>query len=139
MVGLDGGRYGYPRDFPNDPLIDMLLPFQRSPLEEERRLFYVGLTRAKREVTILSVGARPSLFALELTDYPETGVVNYLRLPGVVRHLCPACKSSWLQRQRRGGRVECGRRPYCGFVASEGQFPDLPPLETPPWERGKVR
>ena len=126
MVGLDAGRGGYPRDGVPEPLIELLLPTQQSPLEEERRLFYVGLTRAKREVTLMCVGSRPSMFVHELEQYPEKGVVHFERLPGVVRHLCPHCQSGWLRRRHRLTEVACSRAPFCGFVGPESRFPRLP-------------
>ncbi|MFM0603395.1 3'-5' exonuclease [Paraburkholderia sediminicola] len=52
IAGLDAGTGGYPRDRVQEPLLELLLPAQKSQNEEERRLFYVGLTRAKREVTL---------------------------------------------------------------------------------------
>lgn len=127
LVGMDSGKGGYPGDFVDDPLIDMLLPFRRSPLDEERRLFYVGLTRAKIEVTILCVGNRPSPFVQELEAYPESGVIVFDKLPGVVRYLCPKCKLGWLQNLYAPGRVGCTRSPFCGFVGSEKVFSNLPP------------
>ncbi|KVK77173.1 UvrD-helicase domain-containing protein [Burkholderia sp. MSMB1498] len=131
MVGLDVGRGGYPRDGVPEPLIELLLPTQKSPHEEERRLFYVGLTRAKREVTLLCVGTRPSMFVHELEQYPVPGVVHFERLTGVVRHLCPHCNSGWLRRRRnRLTEVACSRAPFCGFVGKENRFPGLPlPVE----------
>lgn len=131
MVGLDAGRGGYPRDGFAEPLTELLLPAQMNPQEEERRLFYVGLTRAKRQVTLLCVGARPSMFVHELERYPEPGVVQFERLSGVVRHLCPHCRSGWLRRRRnRLTEVACSRAPFCGFVGQENRFPGLPlPVE----------
>lgn len=130
MVGLDAGRGGYPRDGVPDPLIELLLPAQKNQHEEERRLFYVGLTRAKRQVTLLCIGTRPSLFVHELERYPVRGVVSFERLSGVVRHLCPHCKSGWLRRRYRLTEVACSRTPFCGFVGEENRFPGLPlPVE----------
>ena len=127
MVGLDAGKGGYPRDGVPEPLTELLLPTQKNPREEERRLFYVGLTRAKRQVIFLCVGARPSMFVHELEQYPVRGVVHFERLTGIVRHLCPHCRDGWLRRRRnRLNKVACSRAPYCGFVGEEGRFPGLP-------------
>lgn len=126
MVGLDAGRGGYPRDGVREPLIELLLPTQKNPHEEERRLFYVGLTRAKRQVTLLCVGARPSMFVHELEQYPVPGVVHFERLAGVVRYLCPHCRGGWLRRRYRLTEVACSRTPFCGLVGEENRFPGLP-------------
>lgn len=127
MVGLDAGRGGYPRDGVPEPLIELLLPTQKNSQEEERRLFYVGLTRAKRQVTLLCVGTRPSMFVHELEQYPVPNVVRFERLSCVVRHLCPHCESGWLRRRRnRPAEVACSRTPFCGFVGEEYRYPGLP-------------
>lgn len=137
LVGMDSGRRGYPSDYWDDPLIDVLRPLRRHPYEEERRLFYVGMTRAKIEVTVLCVGARPSPFVVELEGYPESGVVVFERLPGAVRYSCPKCKLGWAQRRGETGRVECTRTPWCGLADSTHRYPDLPPARV--WKPAAVR
>jgi len=127
LVGMDSGYKGYPSDRWDEPLIEALLPPRRSAVDEERRLFYVALTRAKVEVTILCVGSRPSPFVHELELYPEAGVIVFDKLPGVVRYQCPKCKQSWLKRQHRPGRVECMRTPFCTFSGSDRGYTGLPP------------
>lgn len=49
-----------------------LLPVKNGDLEEERRLFYVGMTRAKEELLLLTTGD-PSPF---LAEIPETALVR---------------------------------------------------------------
>lgn len=128
VAGLDAGSGGYPRDRVQDPLLELVLPPLKNQNDEERRLFYVGLTRAKREVTLLCIGARPSMFVLELEQYPVPGVVRFERLAGVVRHLCPHCKSGWLRpREHKVADVVCSRTPFCGFSGKSIDFPGLPP------------
>ncbi len=61
-------------DFPNQSSIDNLDKGQSELLEEERRLFYVGMTRAKEHlslITLKSIGPKllqPSRFLLELQE-----------------------------------------------------------------------
>ena len=43
-------------------------------IAEERRLFFVGITRAREEL-ILTCGGKPSVFAAEL-DNPEKGAIH---------------------------------------------------------------
>lgn len=130
LVGMDSGFKGYPSDRWDDPLIEALLPLRRSSVDEERRLFYVALTRAKVEVTILCAANRPSPFVHELEQYPEEGVIVFDKMPGVVRYLCPKCEQSWVKRQHRPGRVDCMRSPFCTFAAADGKYAKLPPART---------
>ena len=70
-------RRGDPLDLP-DPLIKDLLPSGDFHLQEERRLFYVGMTRAQKELYFTSArdygGIQPrkvSQFVLEALDKPR--------------------------------------------------------------------
>lgn len=127
---MDSGFKGYPSDRWDELLIEALLPSRRSAVDEERRLFYVALTRAKVEVTILCAANRPSPFVHELEKYPEEGVIVFEKLPGVVRYLCPKCRQSWVRRQHRPGRVDCMRSPFCTFAAADGKHGKLRPART---------
>ena len=60
LVSLVQGRFPWPRrshpiELP-DPLIKEILPSGDSHIQEERRLFYVGMTRAKEELYLTSAG-----------------------------------------------------------------------------------
>ena len=71
------GRMGFPCEIIDDSLLDMVLPEpEHFAHAEERRLFYVALTRARRSVTVLADKERPSIFARELVDDDQHGVVE---------------------------------------------------------------
>tara|TARA_B100001059_G_C17826305_1_gene581582 strand:+ start:612 stop:3317 length:2706 start_codon:yes stop_codon:yes gene_type:complete len=67
ILNCNSGTYGFPSEILDDPLLNFLLSksdqFQNG---EERRLFYVAMTRAKREVHILSNKNYQSKFVKEL-------------------------------------------------------------------------
>ncbi|WP_189493774.1 UvrD-helicase domain-containing protein [Formosimonas limnophila] len=67
VLGLDSGERGFPSSLPPEPLYDLVLPEQKSHIEEERRLFYVALTRAKHQAIVLTDAHNPSLFIRELS------------------------------------------------------------------------
>lgn len=103
VPGLTFG--GLPSTVEDDPLLDVAQPAaEMYPFAEERRLFYVALTRARRTVLLLSVDGRESPFLLELaTDRHlvlEAADGKPIRsrerrrgprLPPVV--ICPGCRS----------------------------------------------
>lgn len=49
LLCCSGGLKGFPSAIPEEPLLGLLLPeVERMPHAEERRLFYVAMTRCKR-------------------------------------------------------------------------------------------
>ena len=58
---------GFPSKVQNPPLIELLLEqADRYPDAEERRLFYVALTRARKKAYLVTAGKQVSSFANEL-------------------------------------------------------------------------
>ncbi|MEB4616491.1 UvrD-helicase domain-containing protein, partial [Leucobacter sp. M11] len=77
LVGLTRG--GFPSDREDDPVLSLVMPAaERFPHAEERRLFYVALTRARSRVILVTVAGRESPFALELAD------AGFVDLPGTL-------------------------------------------------------
>ena len=69
LLGLEKGKQGFPAEKATHPLVDLLLPKAEAfKHAEERRLFYVALTRAKLHVYLLSDANKASDFVQELID-----------------------------------------------------------------------
>lgn len=67
VLGLGTGRYGFPAQMRDDPLISLVMPTaEHFPDAEERRLFYVAMTRARHRVYLLADMHHPSPFVTEL-------------------------------------------------------------------------
>ncbi|TLU61215.1 helicase IV [Thalassotalea litorea] len=69
LIGFFQGKLGFPSESQDEAVIDALLPsldsFRHS---EERRLLYVGLTRAREKSYIIADPTSPSAFVTELLD-----------------------------------------------------------------------
>ncbi|NCU32060.1 MAG: hypothetical protein EOM23_03775 [Candidatus Moranbacteria bacterium] len=63
--------YGFPSKIEDAPIIKLITPSTDEPIDypEERRLFYVALTRTKNKIYILVPMTKASPFALELLKF----------------------------------------------------------------------
>lgn len=71
IINLSEGKYGFPSQIEDDPIMH-LVTYRDEDIEfaEERRLFYVALTRTKNRVYIFAPNDNPSRFLTELfTDH----------------------------------------------------------------------
>ncbi len=109
-------RMGFPSEIVDDPLLDMVLPEPENfDHAEERRLFYVALTRARKSVTVSADRQRPSVFVRELIEDEEYGVIE-LGDSGVAEHRCGACGGRMLAKKSKKGSpyFACEHRFLCG-------------------------
>lgn len=67
ILNGNAGKYGFPTEISDDPLLNFLLSkSDQFPNGEERRVFYVAVTRAKKHVYILSNTENRSKFVNEI-------------------------------------------------------------------------
>ena len=67
VINNKKSRMGFPSRIQDAPILNLLLDNCDSyPYAEERRLFYVALTRAKKKVFLVTVKGQESVFAREL-------------------------------------------------------------------------
>ena len=121
VLDLKDGRWGFPSREKDDPVIDLVLPPTAGisyPFAEERRLFYVAMTRARRGAYLITDRERPSPFVTEL--FRQTGSLRQL---GKFPPKCPRCVSGRLV-ERTGrfgvflGCTEYRSTPSCTYTES---------------------
>ena len=94
VLDLKDGRWGFPSRIEDNSLLELVLPpvSERAyPFAEERRLFYVAMTRARIGAYLVTDPVRPSTFVKELRESDE------LRQIGELAPECPRCRRGVLQ------------------------------------------
>jgi DNA helicase-4 len=69
LVHAAEGPYGFPPDGREDELLEPVQPLSLGGFEEERRAFYVAMTRAKQTLDILTRDGKESRFLNEIEEY----------------------------------------------------------------------
>lgn len=127
IINAEGGTWGFPSEKTNDPVLNMVIYDDHSYEDaEERRLFYVALTRTKNRVYIIAPKYSPSKFLLEIKE--EKGVYkdyDFNETPEKEKRLgtyCPHCGFPIYYKENKGFGEKmyvCTNDPeLCGFVSN---------------------
>ena len=115
ILDANSGRLGLPSEILDDPLLDLVLPESEScEHAEERRVFYVALTRARKSVTIIAREDRPSVFVNELLEDSEYGVTEIAELGQARCHRYPCSRCGGHMLLDNKSRYSCEHRKNCG-------------------------
>ncbi len=121
IVGLSSGRYSFPSEIADDPLIQLVMP--------RPELFYVAMTRARHSVHIIGSSNLPSAFLTEIMEAEAGGRAlriepteqGPLILGGLGPHkMCPRCGTGRLRERpgRFGQFWGCSEYPRCNYTRS---------------------
>ena len=116
VVNLKDDRMGFPCRVEDDPLLGLVLPplhGEAFPFAEERRLFYVAMTRARIGTYLITDPVRPSPFVTELLDNSQ----DISQIGGDLAPKCPRCRSGRLLPSRTGRNLRCCNYPTCDYLA----------------------
>ena len=116
ILHMENSQYGFPNKLTDDPMLAPLLSEQEDyRYAEERRLFYVAITRTKGEVILLSPSTNESEFFTELlqdNNYVLSADDNSSKQVN-----CPWCETGKLMIRRNGATGEqflgCSHYPQC--------------------------
>lgn len=87
ILNCNSGIHGFPSLIADDPILDLVLANADAyENAEERRVFYVAITRAKKHTYVLFDKKRPSVFIDDFIPPVEEGA-----------HLCPICKDGQIE------------------------------------------
>ncbi|SDM68930.1 DNA helicase-4 [Cryobacterium flavum] len=131
IPGMVSGKWGFPSTIPNDPVLRLAMPAaEEFPKAEERRLFYVALTRARRSVLLVTINKRESRFVMELIRDQAVLRTNAI---GEVLHsvVCPRCGRGFMveRTSKRGAFLGCRRYPRCKTTLALDGSPSVPVMK----------
>ena len=118
VLDLCDGRWGFPSKVEDDPLLEVVLPPASGgayEFAEERRLFYVAMTRARNGAYLVVDPVKPSTFVTELI----AAGADELRQIGELARKCPRCSMGRLRLSQSAKNLLCAvsscghRAPSC--------------------------
>ena len=129
IINAKNEIYGFPSKIETDPIIKSLtIEDNNIDYAEERRLFYVALTRTKNRIFIATPQSRPSEFILELIkDYPNVALHGEINKNVDINFgsnkKCPCCGYPLQLRYNKNYGLKlwmCTNEPeVCGFLSND--------------------
>ncbi len=119
--------YGFPSKVEDDPVLSFVIKGDRSiDYAEERRLFYVAMTRTKNRVFFVAPEANPSEFLLELKQSYKNvkllGEWNEEEPVSIAKKPCPICGYPMQFKYKKSYGLPlyiCSNEPeVCGFMTN---------------------
>ena len=119
LLDVSEGDYGVPSRIEDDELLDLVMPRPETyAYAEERRLFYVALTRASLGVYMLTNRSGPSRFIEDLCKIAGTEI-RFEDVNGQELIQCPKCLAGQLVERvdRHGAKFAgCNQYPSCNYT-----------------------
>ena len=119
VLGLTNGKFGFPCSIEDDPILNLVTSNdEKFDNAEERRLFYVSLTRTKEKVFLINDYISSSPFVKEILEY-NNGEIHEMGISKENLIECPSCKMGYLvERVDSIGKsfYGCTNYPLCDFT-----------------------
>jgi len=123
VLGMEKGKHGFPSEKATHPLLELLLPkAEVFAHAEERRLFYVALTRAKHHVYLISDANKASDFIRELVKDKYEMLTEEFIGEGFQEKVadisCSQCKTGYMvaRDSQHGSFFGCSQYPLCEYT-----------------------
>ncbi len=134
LTDMTSGLYGFPCEIQDSSVMELAKRFESDGfIDEERRLFYVALTRSKKFLYIYSMEQSNSMFLNEINPYLmrlrldttkrwDEGLSDYMKsfIKGILPDTpisCPKCDSFLVKRSgSKGNFLGCSHYPKCNFT-----------------------
>ena len=123
IINADDARLGFPNKMEDDEILDLVLTSKSSfEYAEERRLWYVALTRTRNYAFIITSNRAPSIFVKEIEDHCLQMNPTEFKEKGQVIQ-CPECKTGtlvfWYNEEDGSKFYGCSNYPYCTYTIKD--------------------
>lgn len=119
LLNCNGGTIGFPSQISDSPVLKYVLSEPDAfAFSEERRVFYVGITRAKKHTWVLYDINNPSPFVKEFVQNLDSKSKPSSGIP--VSELCPKCHCGRIKVVKKG--VAVNGNPYTTYACSNEKY-----------------
>ena len=119
LLNCNGGTIGFPSQISDSPVLKYVLSEPDAyAFSEERRVFYVGITRAKKHTWVLYDMNNPSPFVKEFVKTLEPETKPGAGIPE--SELCPKCHCGRIKAIKKG--VAVNGNPYTTYACSNEKY-----------------
>ena len=119
LLNCNGGVIGFPSQISDSPILRYVLSEPDNyAFSEERRIFYVGITRAKKSTWVLYDAKNPSPFVKEFINIPELSPEPSRTIPKA--ELCPKCKCGRVKVVKKG--IAVNGNPFSVQICSNEKY-----------------
>ena len=119
LLNFRNDKLGFPNQIIDDPVLNFVLTNAEDyRFAEERRLFYVAITRTKNRTYVLVDNKNPSLFFKEFSESTSVFFKSTKRKISEKQTKCPLCKTGDLLKVEYEGKtfVGCSNFPRCRYT-----------------------
>lgn len=119
ILNFKNDKLGFPNQIADDEVLNLVLTNADSYKHaEERRLFYVAITRTKNRTFVLTDNKNPSPFINEFVESKSVCFVSIRNKTNENQTYCPCCKTGHLLKVVHDGKsfVGCSNYPKCKYT-----------------------
>lgn len=122
LLNFKNDKLGFPNQIADDDVLNLVLTnAENYKFAEERRLFYVAITRTKNRTFVLTDNKNPSPFFKEFKESDSVCFVNIKKIDQEKQITCPLCKTGILYKVDNDGKcfVGCSNFPKCHYTLKD--------------------
>ena len=129
ILNFKNDKLGFPNQIADDPILNLVLTkTEGHRFAEERRLFYVAITRTKNRTYILTDVKNPSPFFNEFVESKSVCFFSIKKDMSEKHTNCPCCKTGFLLKVEHNGSsfVGCSNYPKCKYTVHDATILNHP-------------